>query len=65
MFSMPRTTHADHASLAYVEMRTILARTLWNFDLKIADESLRWVDQKNYSLWDKPSLSAYATPVVR
>ncbi|KAH6660272.1 cytochrome P450 [Truncatella angustata] len=49
-------------NLAYVEMRTILARTLWNFDLKINDESLNWLDQKNFSLWAKPSLMAYLRP---
>ncbi|KAM0819713.1 putative cytochrome p450 monooxygenase protein [Seiridium cardinale] len=52
-------------NLAYFEMRTILARTLWNFDPKIADESLNWLAQKNYNLWKKSPLKAYLTPVAR
>ena len=43
-------------SLAYFEMRSILARVLWNFDMQIDEASQGWVDQKEYSLWDKPSL---------
>ncbi|KFX86931.1 hypothetical protein O988_09454, partial [Pseudogymnoascus sp. VKM F-3808] len=29
-------------SLAYAEMRLILARLLWNFDLKLVDDSKDW-----------------------
>ncbi|GKT50059.1 trichothecene efflux pump TRI12 [Colletotrichum spaethianum] len=53
-------------NLAYVEMRLILARVLWNFDLKIADDSTDWAPrQKIYLLWEKGPLNAYLTPVQR
>ena len=43
-------------SLAYFEMRSILARVLWNFDMQIDQASQGWIEQKEYTLWDKPSL---------
>ncbi|KAM5344636.1 hypothetical protein ACJ41O_013171 [Fusarium nematophilum] len=52
-------------NLAYVEMRIIMARLLWNFDLKIAEESRSWLDQKIYLFWEKGPLYAYLTPAKR
>lgn len=50
-------------SLAYVEMRLILARVIWNFDLKLADDSKDWLSrQKIYLLWQKGPLNMYLTP---
>ncbi|KAJ4389106.1 hypothetical protein N0V93_006568 [Gnomoniopsis smithogilvyi] len=50
-------------NLAYIEMRLILARVLWNFDMKLADESKNWIaDQKIFLLWEKPPLNVYLTP---
>ncbi|KXJ88731.1 cytochrome P450 ClCP1 [Microdochium bolleyi] len=49
-------------NLAYVEMRTILARVLFNFDLKMSDRSEGWLKQKNFNLWEKPPLYAYLSP---
>lgn len=47
-------------------MRLILARVLWNFDIKIADDSTDWAPkQKIYLLWEKGPLNAYLTPVQR
>ncbi|BAE59716.1 unnamed protein product [Aspergillus oryzae RIB40] len=43
-------------NLAYAEMRVILARVLWNFDLELCEESTQWSDQKAYTLWEKPPL---------
>ncbi|PWY68979.1 cytochrome P450 [Aspergillus sclerotioniger CBS 115572] len=43
-------------NLAYAEMRVILARVLWNFDIELCEESLDWYNQKSYSLWEKPPL---------
>lgn len=43
-------------NLAYNEMRVILARVLWNFDLELCDESLRWNEHKSYTLWEKPPM---------
>jgi hypothetical protein len=43
-------------SLAYFEMRSILARVLWNFDMRLDEASQGWIDQKEHTLWDKPPL---------
>ncbi|CAG8958605.1 hypothetical protein HYFRA_00009922 [Hymenoscyphus fraxineus] len=44
-------------NLAYAEMRYILARLLWNFDLEMTEQSRNWMDnQKAYLVWDKPGL---------
>ncbi|GFF58286.1 probable sterigmatocystin biosynthesis P450 monooxygenase stcF [Aspergillus lentulus] len=43
-------------NLAFAEMRLILARLLWNFDLELCEESLSWVDQRAYTIWEKPPL---------
>ncbi|KAL2820278.1 cytochrome P450 [Aspergillus granulosus] len=43
-------------NLAFAEMRVILARVLWNFDLELCEESENWFDQKTYNLWEKPEL---------
>lgn len=46
-------------------MRLILARVVFNFDMKIADESRSWIDQKVYNLWKKGPLMVYLNPVKR
>jgi len=44
-------------NLAYVEVRYILTKVLFNFDLELAEAmSGNWADQKTYSLWEKTSL---------
>ncbi|GKZ77674.1 hypothetical protein AnigIFM56816_011415 [Aspergillus niger] len=43
-------------NLAYAEMRVILARVLWNFDIELCEESRDWHNQKSYNLWAKPPL---------
>ncbi|KUI53331.1 Isotrichodermin C-15 hydroxylase [Cytospora mali] len=50
-------------NLAYAEMRTILARLLFNFDLELVDPQQDWMDQNVYFLWSKPPLNVYLTPV--
>lgn len=55
-----------HDSLAYVEMRIMLARLLWNFDLVLAEESKAWMEtQKIYTLWEKGPLNVYLKPIIR
>jgi hypothetical protein len=43
-------------SLAYFEIRSVLTRVLWHFDLELEDESRDWIVQKEYTFWDKPPL---------
>jgi cytochrome P450 len=43
-------------NLAYVEIRLVLARLLFNFDIKATPETQGWLKgQKVYLLWDKPA----------
>jgi cytochrome P450 len=42
--------------LAYAEIRLILARLLFNFDMELCDESKDWLNQKTYLVWQKPAL---------
>lgn len=51
----PVLTLASH-SLAYAEMRCILAKTLFNFDIEPVDEKKNWFDQKVFTLWEKSPL---------
>ncbi|KAJ9622840.1 hypothetical protein H2204_011449 [Knufia peltigerae] len=59
------TTVFDLSSLAYVEMRLILARMLWNFDLELMPNSGRWNEQKILSFWDKGPLDVKLRRVNR
>ncbi|KXJ90431.1 cytochrome P450 [Microdochium bolleyi] len=52
-------------NLAYAEMRTILTRLLWRFDLHIRPESRRWDDQCIYFAWEKGPLMVDVTPAKR
>ncbi|KAH6647193.1 cytochrome P450 [Truncatella angustata] len=52
-------------NLAYAEMRLILAKIIYNFDMRIADESRGWLEtQKMYGLWDKPPLEIFLSPIA-
>lgn len=52
-------------SLAYAEMRVILARVLWRFDLELMPESRGWYNQRVYALWEKDGIKVKLTPVKR
>ncbi len=50
-------------SLAYAEMRFILARLIWNFDIEITEQSREWMDhQRAYLIWEKPPLYVRLKP---
>ncbi|KAI2631794.1 putative cytochrome P450 [Xylaria nigripes] len=50
-------------NLGWMEMRTTLAKLVWSYELKLADESLDWHAQSRMStLWQKPALKVVATP---
>ncbi|ERT01148.1 hypothetical protein HMPREF1624_02388 [Sporothrix schenckii ATCC 58251] len=43
--------------LAVADMRAVLARIVFNFDLATQPDSIRWAaDQKTYAFWEKPPL---------
>ncbi|KAK0622230.1 Cytochrome P450 monooxygenase rdc4 [Lasiodiplodia hormozganensis] len=50
-------------NLAYHEMRIILAKVLWNFNLELCPQSDSWADQECYILWEKPGLFVRAKPI--
>lgn len=44
-------------SLAWMELRTTLARLLWKYDLQLVDNKLDWHrDSQMHTLWKKPKL---------
>lgn len=47
-------------------MRLIMARIVYDFDMKLADDSKDWIKrQRAFSLWDRIPLNVYLTPVER
>jgi hypothetical protein len=53
-------------SLALAEMRLILAKVLFSFDLELMDKSGTWMSgQKVVTLWQKPDLMVELTAVKR
>ncbi|KIX06852.1 uncharacterized protein Z518_04828 [Rhinocladiella mackenziei CBS 650.93] len=52
-------------NLAYGELRSILAKLLWTFDLELSPQSDndKWITtQQTFMLWEKPSLYVNITP---
>jgi cytochrome P450 len=50
-------------SFAKNELRMVLARVLWNFDIELAPESEGWNKQKVYTLWDKGPMMVKLTDI--
>lgn len=56
-------TTDQNYSLAYAEMRSILTRVIWNFDMALVKPEENWIDGNGmYGLWDKKPLNVYLTP---
>ncbi|KAK2005205.1 cytochrome P450, partial [Colletotrichum eremochloae] len=50
-------------NLAYAEIRMVLARLVWNFDIELSPKDKHWaVGQKMYTFWDKPELHVLLKP---
>ncbi|KAL2816694.1 cytochrome P450 [Aspergillus granulosus] len=49
-------------NLAYTEMRLILARMVFNFDMEIDQPEHDWLDQDCFVLWEKPALPVRLLP---
>ncbi|POS68852.1 isotrichodermin C-15 hydroxylase [Diaporthe helianthi] len=50
-------------NLANAEMRMLMCKVLWNFDLVLAEDSKDWQDQcKAFIIWEKPDLNVYLKP---
>lgn len=52
-------------NLAYTEMRLLLTRLLWKFDVELLPESKGWIDQRVFLFWDKRPLQVKLTKVKR
>lgn len=53
-------------NLALAEMRLIMAKLLWTFDLELDPKSQDWIQGcKVFTLWDKPELLVKLTQVDR
>ena len=51
-------------SLAYHEMRLILAKVLYSFDIELCSQSSHWTNHKVYTLWEKPPMYVKLKPRV-
>ncbi|TLS20861.1 uncharacterized protein PpBr36_10870 [Pyricularia pennisetigena] len=53
-------------NLALAELRLILARMFWNFDMELCPESKGWADrQQMYTTWKKTELPIKISPRIR
>ncbi|KAI9737244.1 MAG: hypothetical protein M1818_005776 [Claussenomyces sp. TS43310] len=52
-------------NLAYVEMRLVLVRLLWEFDLELVDQEQKWDETKVFLIWAKKPLWIRLHPVKR
>jgi len=52
-------------NLAYAEMRLVLAKMLWNFDLELMPESENWFPHEMVVIWNSPDLHIKLHPVKR
>ncbi|KAJ0387308.1 hypothetical protein COL922a_002549 [Colletotrichum nupharicola] len=52
-------------NLAWLELRLMLAKTLWHYDLELCPGMENWVDQKSYLTWEKGPLMVKLIPVKR
>lgn len=43
-------------SLAYAEMRLIVTKVFWGFDMTMDESSAAWNIQKSYNIWERKLL---------
>lgn len=52
-------------NLAWAEMRLFLAKVVFSFDMRLADDAPGWPQRcEAYLLWHKPALNVHLTPVA-
>jgi hypothetical protein len=62
-YDLKKLTPFFNISLAYSEMRQMLARVVWNFDIQLAIDSTDWEKKSEvYLLWNKPPANVYLKP---
>lgn len=52
-------------NMAMHEMRLIISKVLYNFDLKLSDPSALWTDQKAFVLWEKKPLMCQIEEAIK
>jgi len=52
-------------NIAYVEMRLVMCRLLWNFDLELMPGQDDWPNQKLFILWEKGPVLVKLKPIQR
>ncbi|KAI2899636.1 hypothetical protein CBS11852_3203 [Aspergillus niger] len=52
-------------SLAWMEIRCVLCKLLWNFNLRMESPDYEWNEQGTYVMWDKKEMLISLTPVKR
>ncbi|GJC89806.1 trichothecene C-15 hydroxylase [Colletotrichum liriopes] len=53
-------------NLAYAEMRLILARIIYDFDIQLTEGNGPWIErQRAFGLWERIPLNVYLKPVAR
>ena len=64
--SVVANTDCTISRLAWVEMKMVLAKVLWNFDLELAEKMMEgdWTDQKVYLLNQKMPMYVKMRPRV-
>lgn len=55
----------DLTRLAMLEMRMVLAKVLWHFDLELCAGMEGWLDQKSYLTWEKGPLMMRVSRAAR
>ncbi|KAJ5809607.1 Cytochrome monooxygenase lcsI [Penicillium pulvis] len=50
-------------NLAYAEMRVIVAKVFWSFDMTLDESSKGWNVQKSFNIWEKKPLMMHLTKV--
>ncbi|KAL4810615.1 benzoate 4-monooxygenase cytochrome P450 [Aspergillus unguis] len=50
-------------NLAYAEMKLILSRLVFHFDMTLNKESQGWINHETYLVWEKPPLGVHLTEV--
>lgn len=49
--------------MAWHEMRLVMAKMLYNFDIELCPESRDWTNQKTFVLWRKHALLCRLKPL--
>lgn len=59
--------HTDEkpCSIAWAELRLIVCKVFYHFDLELQEDSETWIDQRTFALWEKGALNVKLTAAKR